>query len=267
MTATEAMSALSKTPDGLLVSAETVNDFQLQPGDLIRLRLLNAADHQYHVIPFHYVGIAREFPTAPKDSFLVANADYVSAQTASGSVETVLIRTSASPSAVAASVRDLLGPASGATVRDIGEAEQLVKSGLTAVSLQGLTRIELSFAVALASVGAALVLVLGIEERRRTLAIATALGARPRQIGAFVWSEAGLMLAGGLAAGELLGWAVARMLVKLLTGVFDPPPEEMTVPWLYLALVLAATSASVLAAALVMTRTAGRSTLDTIRRL
>jgi putative ABC transport system permease protein len=267
LTATEAMSALAATPDGLLVSAETVKDFQLQPGDLIRLRLLSAADHQYHVIPFHYVGIAREFPTAPKDSFLVANADYITAQTASDSVETVLIRTSGSPPAVAASVRDLLGPASGATVRDIGEAQQLVKSGLTAVSLQGLTRIELSFAVALASVGAALVLVLGIEERRRTLAIATAIGARPRQIGAFVWSEAGLMLVGGLAAGALLGWGVAQMLVKLLTGVFDPPPEHITVPWLYLALVFVATSASVLAAALMMTRIAGRSTLETIRRL
>jgi len=41
----------------------------------------------------------------------------------------------------------------------------------------------------------------------------------------------------------------------------------MTVPRLYLALVFAATSASVLAAALVMTRIAGRSTLETIRRL
>ncbi len=26
-------------------------------------------------MPFHYAGIAKEFPTAPRDSFLVANAD------------------------------------------------------------------------------------------------------------------------------------------------------------------------------------------------
>ena len=68
------MAQLAATPDGVLVSPETVSDFQLQPGDTIRLRLQSAADQQYHVVPFHYVGIAREFPTAPSDSFLVANA-------------------------------------------------------------------------------------------------------------------------------------------------------------------------------------------------
>jgi hypothetical protein len=43
-----------------LVSAETASDFQLQPGDLIRLRLQSASDHQYHVAPFHCLGIGRE---------------------------------------------------------------------------------------------------------------------------------------------------------------------------------------------------------------
>jgi putative ABC transport system permease protein len=265
--AQDTMSGLAATQDGLLVSAETVQDFQLQQGDLIRLRLQSVTDHQYHVVPFHYIGVAREFPTAPHDSFLVANADYIARQTASDSVETLLIKTNQPPSVVAASVRDLLGPTSGASVRDIDETRKAVKSGLTAVSLHGLTRIELSFGVAVAALGAALVLVLGLEERRRTLAIATALGARPRQIGAFVWSEAGLMLIGGTFAGTLLGWAVAQMLIKLLTGVFDPPPEHISVPWLYLAGVIAATTASITIAALLMTRLSRRATLETIRRL
>jgi putative ABC transport system permease protein len=152
-------------------------------------------------------------------------------------------------------------------VRDIDETTKAARSGLTAVSLHGLTRIELSFGVAVAALGAALVLVLGLEERRRTLAIATALGARPRQIGAFVWSEAGLMLIGGTLAGALLGWGIAEMLVKLLTGVFDPPPERISVPWLYLAGVMTATTASIIIAALLMTRLSQRATLETIRRL
>ncbi len=265
--AQEAMATLAATTDGLLVSAETANDFQLQPGDPIRLRLQGAADNQYHVVPFHYIGIAREFPTAPKDSFLVANSSYIAEQTASASVETVLIRTDGPPAVVAAAVRDLLGPSSGATVRDIEDVQRAVKSGLTAVSLHGLTRIQLAFAVVFAAGGAGLVLILGLEERRRSLAIATALGARPRQVGAFVWSEAALMLIGGSAGGTILGWGVAQMLVKLLTGVFDPPPEHLSVPWFYLAGVAAATTAGVLAAALLMTRLASRSALEMIRRL
>lgn len=261
------MVALAGTRDGLLVSAETVHDFQLQTGDTIRLRLQSATDNQYHPVEFHYLGIAREFPTAPSDSFLVANAGYIAEQTGSDSVETLLVRTNKTPSTVAEVVRRTLGPASGATVRDIADAQSKINSGLTSVSLHGLTRIELSFAVVLAAAGAALVLVLGLEERRRTLAIASALGARPRQIGAFVWSEAALMLGGGGLAGALLGYLVARMLVKLLTGVFDPPPEQISVPWLYLFAVALATVASVIGGALLMTRLAARSTLQTIRRL
>ena len=72
-----ALAKLAATPDGVLVSEETVNDFQLNQGDKLNLRLQSAVDHQYHVVPFTFVGVVREFPTAPKDSFLVANAVYV----------------------------------------------------------------------------------------------------------------------------------------------------------------------------------------------
>jgi putative ABC transport system permease protein len=265
--ARDTLAALASTSDGLLVSAETVQDFQLQPGDLIRLRLQNASDHQYHVVPFHYLGIVREFPTAPSDSFLVANSAYVAEQTGSSSVETLLIRAGKQPAVVAEEVRHLLGGTSGATVRDIEEQRRITNSSLTAVSLGGLTRIELLFAVALAAAGAGLVLALGLEERRRTLAIAAALGARPRQLGAFVWSEAVVMLAGGGAGGAALGWGVAQMLVKLLTGIFDPPPEHLSVPWLYLGLVGVTTICAIVAAGQLMTHLRERSVPEAIRRL
>jgi putative ABC transport system permease protein len=265
--ARDTLAALASTSDGLLVSAETVQDFQLQPGDLIRLRLQNASDHQYHVVPFHYLGIVREFPTAPSDSFLVANSTYVAEQTGSPSVETLLIRADKGPAVVAEKVRNLLGGNSGATVRDIEEQRRITNSSLTAMSLGGLTRIELLFAVVLTAAGAGLVLALGLEERRRTLAIAAALGARPRQLGAFVWSEAVVMLAGGGAGGAALGWGVAQMLVKLLTGIFDPPPEHLSVPWLYLGLVGVTTICAIVAAGQLMTHLRERSVPEAIRRL
>jgi putative ABC transport system permease protein len=266
-TAKDALARLAATPDGVRVSPETVSDFQLQPGDTIRLRLQSAADQQYHVVQFHYVGIAREFPTAPSDSFLVANASYIAQQTGSPSVETLLIQTSGAPATGADRVRATLGPTSGTTVRSIDEARRAIDSGLTAISLRGLTRLELVFAVALAAAGAGLVLALGLEERRRTLAIAAALGAKPRQLGAFVWSEAGLILAGGLVGGVALGWGVAHVLTKLLTQVFDPPPQRETIPWAYYALVVVVTAAGVALAGEAMTRLGRRGILETIRRL
>lgn len=266
-TAAEEMRLLANTPDGVLVSPETVTDFQLQRGDMIKLRLQSAVDQQYRVVPFHYVGIAREFPTAPSDSFLVANASYIAKVTGSPSVETLLVKTSDPPAQVAAQVRTALGGVSGATVHDIQEQRNVIRSGLTAVSLHGLTSIELIFAVAISAAGAGLVLALGLNESRRTLAIATALGATPRQLGSFVWSEAGLLFLGGLGGGAALGWGVARMLIDLLTHVFDPPPEGMTVPWLYLGLVVVVTTSAIAVASQLIIRIGQRDVLTTIRSL
>jgi hypothetical protein len=44
-----------------------------------------------------------------------------------------------------------------------------------------------------------------------------------------------LVAAGGLAAGAAIGWALAVMLVAVLSGVFDPPPAALAVLWGYLA--------------------------------
>lgn len=72
--ANEMLTRLGSRPDAALVSAETVNTYQLQPGDLLRLRLQDSLTHAYGLVDFHYVGIVNEFPTAPKDSFIVTNA-------------------------------------------------------------------------------------------------------------------------------------------------------------------------------------------------
>ena len=73
----------------MLVSAETVHDFQLRPGDLLRLRLQDGRTKQFTTVPFHYAGVGKEFPTAPTDSFLVANAGYVARATGSDAVGTL----------------------------------------------------------------------------------------------------------------------------------------------------------------------------------
>nr|WP_064250177.1 FtsX-like permease family protein [Rhizobium leguminosarum]OAP89634.1 ABC transporter permease [Rhizobium leguminosarum] len=240
---------LARTPDGVLVSQETVNDYQLNRGDSINLRLQNVADHQYHIVSFHIVGVVREFPTAPKDSFLVANATYVAQQTGSAGSEIALIRMNDDPARVALTVRSTIADLPALKVSQIGDAVALIGSSLTAIDLAGLTRLELIFALVMLAASGGLVLGLGLADRERSFAILVALGAKPRQLGAFVWSEAGLVVGGGMLLGLLAGVLIAYVLVKLLTGVFDPPPEALSLPWGYLAaLVITATSAALLAA-------------------
>jgi putative ABC transport system permease protein len=57
-----------------------------------------------------------------------------------------------------------------------------------------------------------------------------------RQVGAFVWSEVGMVLTAGALLAAALGWLLARMLVAMLTHVFDPPPDHLAVPWGFLGL-------------------------------
>ena len=261
------LSTLASTPDGVLVAEETVHDYQLQLGDTIRLRLQFARYHAYHTVPFTYVGVAREFPTAPRDSFLVANASYVAQTTGSGADQTLLVRTDSSPPGVADRIREVLGPASGATVQDIVTQQHVTLSALTAIDLAGLTRLELAAAIVLAACASGLVLALGLVERRRTFAIAAALGAKRRQLGAFIWSEAAFVTLGGILLGASIGVGIAEVLVKILTGVFDPPPEHLSAPWAYLAALLTAIGASVLVAGFVMGAVTRRSGMETLRDL
>jgi putative ABC transport system permease protein len=264
-TANDLFARLQKQPDAVLLSAETVKDFQLSPGDHVTLRLQDGRTRQYKPVTFTYVGVAKEFPTAPSDSFIVANADYVAQATGDAGVGSFLVQTSASPPSVAAELQHRLGAA--AHITDITNARRLVGSSLTAVSLSGLTRVELAFAAMLVASAAALLLVLGLAERRRTFAIASALGARRRALGGFVWSEAVFVCAVGAILGGLGGTILSYVLVKELTGVFDPPPDVLAVPWGYLLVTGVLAIAAVAIAAVGTLRRLDRPTPELLREL
>ncbi|MGW4568185.1 FtsX-like permease family protein [Streptomyces sp. NPDC004561] len=265
-TTQQLMRKLAQRPDNLLVSVETVNDFQLSPGDTVNLRIQDARTKALRTIPFHYAGIAKEFPTAPKDSFFVANASYIAKATGSDAVGAFLLDTGGThQKQIAARLRHQLGTA--VTVTDLTQTRGTVGTSLTSVDLAGLTRIELAFAVLLAAGASGLVLALGLAERRRTFAIATVLGAKTGQLCGMVLTEALLLAAGGLAGGALIGWALSEMLVKVLTGVFDPPPASLSVPGSYLVLTALAALIAVMAAALNGIRRAKRPPVEELRDL
>jgi len=178
----------------------------------------------------------------------------------------VLMRAKGSPAALSRQVSSVLALAPSLKVTDIGQAAHLIGSSLTAVDLGGLTRIELGFAVVMAAAAAGLVLALGFAERRRPFAVLGAIGAKPTQLAAFLWSEGVVILLGGLVFGLASGILTAWMLVRLLTGVFDPPPEALSVPWLYLAVVLGFVVASV-AGAVLSARPSSETAAEQLRDL
>jgi putative ABC transport system permease protein len=265
-TAADLMTALARQPDAILVSAETVKDFQLAPGDLINLRVQDDRTKALRTVPFHYAGIVTEFPTAPKDSFFVANATYLAQATGSDTVGAFLVDTGGTDqAAVATALRSRLGTA--ATITDITQTRAQVGSSLTSVNLTGLTRLELVFAVLLAVGAGGIVLAVGLAERRRSLAIMSVLGASRRRLRGLVLSEGFLLSAGGLLGGAVIAWGLSQMLVAVLTGVFDPPPSTIAVPWIYLVSTALAVVAALAIAALISARASTRPAVEELRDL
>ena len=231
-TISSALAAMSRRPDGVLLAAETIQSYQLHQGDLINLRVLDARSGKYVSVPFHVVGTIKEFPTAPKDSFIVANLTYLQSVSHDRSVNTFLMASS-DPRKTAASLKKTLGI--GWQVHDVVSSRTAVTttSGLAATDLAGLARLELGFALLFTLVITFLTLGLGINERRRALVVLGVLGATRRQRTAFLASEGQMMISVGLVSGLLVGLTLGYLLIKLLTGIFDPAPEGINVPMLY----------------------------------
>jgi putative ABC transport system permease protein len=261
------MQKLSAKPDGVLLSQETVNDFQLKLGDAINIRLQSAKDHQYHPIPFTFIGVVREFSTAPKDSFILANEGYIASQTGDPSREVVLIRGNIPPAQLAQRIRPIAATIPGTRVTDLGSVLKAISSSLTAVDLRGLTWIELSFAILLIAGASGLVLGLGLIERRRDFALLAAMGAKGRQLGSFLWTEGLIILVSGMVLGFAIGFLIAKMLVKLLTGVFDPAPEVLAIPTLYLVILVLAGCLSTVVAVLIAQKVSQRRALEALRTI
>jgi putative ABC transport system permease protein len=229
--AQQTLQRLRTHPDGILVSKETIADYQLKVGDLLNLRVLDHQTGRFRLVHFHVAGVVQEFPSAPRDSFMVANLPYLQAADHGGGPNAVFVKTS-DPTGVAREVTAATA-ADGTTVKNISQQAQQTVSSITTVDLRGISRIEQAFTLVLAAAAMALFISLGVIERRHEFATMAAVGASLRTIGSFVWSEAILVLAGGLLLAAGLGVLLAMMLVAMLQHVFDPPPDALAVPWAY----------------------------------
>ncbi|MGZ4386892.1 MAG: FtsX-like permease family protein, partial [Gaiellaceae bacterium] len=264
-TAAQTLARLRATRDGLLVSKETIGDYSLRLGDLLKLRVLDRTTGRFRIVPFHVVGIVQEFPSAPRDSFMVANLRYLQRVTHDPGPNVLFVKASGDPTAVARRLARAT-KADGTIVKDIRRQTAQTVSSITTVDLGGISRIEEAFALLLAAAAMGLFVAVGLAERRQELATMAALGASLRQAAAFLWSEAALVLAAALVFAALLGWLLAEMLVAMLQHVFDPPPDHLATPWGFLGALAAAAVTGAVAAIVLATLGIRRLRLGAILR-
>jgi putative ABC transport system permease protein len=259
------MARLRARPDGVLVSKETITDYSLHNGDLLKLRVLDHRTGRFHVVPFHVVGAVQEFPSAPRDSFMVANVGYLEAADHAGGPNVVFAKANGDPPSVARRVRQATR-ADGAIVKDIREQAAQTVSSITTVDLTGISDIEQAFAIVLAAGAMWLFVTVALAERRHEFATMAAVGASLRTVRSFLRSEAAFVLAAALVLAGGLGWLLAEMLVAMLQHVFDPPPDHMAVPWRFLGELAGGAIVGAGAALIVASRSVRRLPLGSILR-
>jgi putative ABC transport system permease protein len=263
-TVDQIIARLRARPDGILVSKETIADYSLNLGDLLRLRVLDHSTGHFHIVPFHVVGVVQEFPSAPRDSFMVANISYLQTADHAGGPNVVFAK-SGDPSATAARVAAATR-ADGTIVKNIDQQARETVSSITTVDLRGVSKILEAFTILLAAAAMGLFIALGQIERRHEFATMAALGARLREIRAFGWSEAAIVLVASVPLAAGLGWLLSEMLIAMLQHAFDPPPDHLAVPWTFLLELVGAALVGTGTAAAIAARSQAKMNLGAILR-
>jgi putative ABC transport system permease protein len=233
MNAAQAMQDLANVPNGVLVSQELANSYDIRLGDpvIIRLPCTASADSPMIEIRLQTVGIIRFFPTAQQDAFLVMNLSFMQSVTHNDKINYFLIRTFDSPHDVAIRLQETLGTQVPMKTEDIDTAILALGNSMTSLNLQGLGSIEQGYSVIIISLGLAIFLLSMIYERVKEFGAMRAVGGSITQIGRVLWSESLTVGVLSLLIGSIIGLILGRVFVSLLKVLYTIPPTGMNIPW------------------------------------
>ena len=170
-------------------SRETITDYSLGVGDLLRLRVLDLASGRFHSSRFTWWASFRSSRRHRKTRSWSPTSATCFAPPATAAPTSSSYGRPATPSPSPDASRRRPG-ARGTSVRNIRQQAVQTVSSITTVDLSGISRIESAFAVILAGPAMGLFVAIGVAERRREFATMAAIGASLR-------SDLGVRVVGG----------------------------------------------------------------------
>lgn len=257
-TARQMMAKLETTPNGILISPEMAKDYDIATGDTVKIRLFDEKNNQYVTVPFQVVGVVREFSTAPKDSFLVANRAFLDQQIGTDNVSLFLLRTNQAPQDVARNIQTTYGTDTKIQVQSINEITAQLATTITSINLMNLTWIEWMYVIIISSLGMAIFLIGLLGNRKKEYCIMQAIGADAKQVNIFIIAEAGVSGLIGLIIGVIVGIPLAQVFITILTSIFDPPPSSLFIPWIDISMLIGLCTCGIACSILIAIRYAKR---------
>lgn len=231
--AAQVLAALANTPNGVIISVEQAEKYNIQVGDPVLLRLYNRQTQQYHDVQAKAVGLFVYFPTSSQDSDFILNRDFMTHSSGNPAMDYFLIKTNGQPSSVASVSAALAAKFKNSLPVRIQNTDTVVKteeSSLTSLNIGGLGSMELLYTVLVVSLGLAIFLLAMINERRREFGAMRALGANLRHLRRFLFAEAVTIGGLSLVVGGVVGILLARLLVMLLGVIFTIPARGLIWP-------------------------------------
>jgi len=231
--AKQVLDALANTPNGVIISVEQAEKYNIRVGDPVLLRLYNRATNQYTDVQTQAVGLFIYFPTSAQDSDFILNRDFMVKSSGYSAMNYFLIKTDGSSQTIQNVTSSLTAQYKNVMPVRIQTIDTVVKtesSSLTSLNLGGLGAMERLYTIIVVSMGLAIFLLAMINERQREFGAMRALGANLNHLRRFLFTEAlaigGLSLVIGAGVGVLL----ARLLVLLLGVIFTIPAKSISLP-------------------------------------
>jgi putative ABC transport system permease protein len=251
MLAGQGPEGLATDPEGVLIASEIAADFSVGPGDPLPLTIFPDDFESSKDLNLHVIGVFSSFPpTSPPAELVATAAALPRAQLVPPDFYLARVHPGRPPEAIASDLN------AGALAEKFAIASNVDQSlrGLTALNLDGLSRLETFGADLAAALGVAVLGAFLVLERRREMAILRSLGADTRQILTGPVLEGSIAALGSLAIGVPIGIVLGILAVRILRLFFTLPPPLVTVPATQLAglaLFMLGASAIALGAALV----------------
>ncbi len=229
----QVLDALANTPNGVIISVEQAEKYNIQVGDPVLLRLYNRTTKQYADVKAQCVGLFTYFPTSAQDSDFILNRDFMTHSSGNPAMDYFLIKTDGSSSAISSVSSTLAAQYKNVMPVRIQSTETVIKvdqSSLTSMNLGGLGAMERFYTLLVVSAGLAIFLLAMINERQREFGAMRALGANLKQLRRFIFAEAVTIGGLSLMIGTIIGVGLARLLVMLLGVVFTIPAKGLAWP-------------------------------------
>jgi putative ABC transport system permease protein len=269
--ARQVLDALANTPNGVIISVEQADKYNIQVGDPVLLRLYNRVSQQYTDVRAQAVGLFIYFPTSDQDSDFILNRDFMTGSSGNPAMDYFLLKTDGQPATVNQVAATLAAQYKNVMPVRIQTTENVIKaetSSLTSLNLGGLGTMELVYTVLVTSLGLAIFLLAMVNERQREFGAMRALGANLGHLRRFLFAEAATIGGLSLVIGAGVGAILAGLLVMLLGVIFTIPAHGLAVPGLQLfGLAVVVVLGMTLSALLSARRLARLKVAETLREL